>query len=84
MSMFRKPDEAGHGMRKASGGDSGSVAFNGIDTKAPLPFPLFPANGCFPEPALYAVLCDSDVSPEIAACAAANLAIGTRYGEHDT
>jgi hypothetical protein len=31
-----------------------------------------------------AVRMASDLSPEIAACAAANLAIGTRYGEQDT
>ena len=33
---------------------------------------------------IYAVRCISDLSPEIAACAAARRAIGTRYGEHDT
>ena len=34
---------------------------------------------------LYAVRMASDLSPPaIAACAAANLAIGTRYGEHET
>jgi hypothetical protein len=32
----------------------------------------------------YAVRIASDLSPEIAACAAANLAIGTRYGEQET
>ncbi len=32
----------------------------------------------------YLVRCISEPSPEIAACAAANLAIGTRYGEHET
>ena len=40
-----------------------------------------------PNPArlrFYAVRIASDLSPEIAACAAASLAIGTRYGEHDT
>jgi hypothetical protein len=32
----------------------------------------------------YAVRIASDLSPEIAACAAASLAIGTRYGEQET
>ena len=32
----------------------------------------------------YAVRMVSDLSPEIAACAAASRAIGTRYGEHET
>ncbi len=35
-------------------------------------------------PAIYAVRIDSALSPEIAACAAASRAIGTRYGEHET
>jgi len=35
-------------------------------------------------PFRYAVRVDSDLSPEIDACAAASLAIGTRYGEHET
>jgi hypothetical protein len=37
-------------------------------------------------PATYyqAVRIASDLSPEMAACAAANLAMGTRYGEQDT
>ncbi len=32
----------------------------------------------------YAVRMDSDLSPEIAACAAASRAMGTRYGEQET
>ena len=36
------------------------------------------------KPALYAVRMASDLSPEMAACAAARRAIGTRYGEQLT
>ena len=42
--------------------------------------------GCTPKTAKrrYAVRIVSVLSPEIAACAAASRAIGTRYGEQDT
>ena len=41
--------------------------------------PAFPT-----QPRCYAVRMVSDLSPEIAACAAASRAIGTRYGEQET
>ena len=72
-----------------AGGRNNDPSMQAIRLSDPLsktmPVPLTQQNRPnIPKRPNYAVRIASDLSPLIAACAAASLAIGTRYGEHET